>query len=208
MDDAQKLQFQQRLDRIAKGGPNTIGQVYVGPAEMPDSKKKKKSAGPDILDNLFIPISMIGAFLVGALAVFVTRFVRFHMMGGDLTGDNADLWMIVDSVIAVGIVITLRSLFRFGGKALETAKTVGIVAMILTMHNFVHLAPGTFSKVFSPEWTDQVIATTEPKSILFRGISFVVGDMPEEAPQLPQRIELANPDVPADLPSAAGAAQN
>lgn len=182
MDDAQKMQFQQRLQRIAKGVPNTTGQVYVGPAET--NGGKTKSAGPDIVENILYPMSIVGAFLVGAFAVLLTRFIRFHMTGGELTGENADILMIIDTVIAVGIVISLRSVFRFRGKALETAKTVGIVAMVLTMHNFVHLAPTAFGKVFSPEWSKQIVENTLPKSILFRGVSMVVGE-PPEAPAEP-----------------------
>ena len=192
MDDAQKMQFQQRLQRIAKGGPNTVGQVYVGPADTDRGTKKSKTAGPEVVGNILYPMSIIGAFLIGAFAVLLTRFIRFHMAGGDLTGENADIFMIIDTVIAVGIVISLRSVFRFGGKALETAKTVGIVAMVLTMHNFVHLAPATFGKVFSPEWSEQIVENTLPKSILFRGVSMVVGEQPEAPaePQMPAVLEL------------------
>ena len=46
--------------------------------------------------------------------------------------------------------------------------------MIMVMHNFVHMAPGAFNAVFSKKWTDDVIAYTEPNSILFRGASFVL----------------------------------
>lgn len=193
MDNAQKAQFQNRLNRIAAGGPNTMGQVYVGPAETSSSTKNgkgKSKAGPDVLDNVLYPMSIIGAFMVGVFAVFATRFIRFHMLGGELTGENADLWMILDSVIAIGIVISLRSVFRFGGKALETAKTVGIVAMILMMHNFVHIAPGFFGSVFSPEWTSEVIATTKPKSFLFRGVSFIIGDYEEPQAPLPKLVQV------------------
>ena len=193
MDDAQKVQFQNRLNRIAAGGPNTIGQIYVGPPDTssdPKSGKRKSKTGPDFLDNVLYPMSIIGALIVGAFAVFATRFIRFHMLGGELTGENADLWMIVDSVIAIGIVISLRSVFRFGGKALETAKTVGIVVMLLTMHNIVHIAPGFFGSVFSPEWTEEVVATTKPKSFLFRGVSFMIGDYEEPAAELPELVQI------------------
>lgn len=192
------MQFQDRLNRIAAGGANTTGQIYVGPPETAGTRKNGKGrskTGPDVLDNILYPMSIIGAFLVGAFAVFVTRFVRFHMMGGELTGENADLWMVVDGVIAVGIVIALRSVFRFGGKALETAKTVGIVAMILTMHNFVHIVPGFFGAVFSPAWTEQIIDTTKPKSFLFRGISFMIGDQGEPEVVRPKLVQVTPPQI-------------
>jgi hypothetical protein len=198
MDDARKTQFQDRLNRIAAGGPNTMGQVYIGPPDTNGSSKGKKggsSSGRDTLDNILYPMSIIGAFMVGVFAVFATRFIRFTMMGGELTGENADLWMVVDGVLAIGIVISLRSVFRFGGKALETAKTVGIVAMILTMHNFVHIVPGFFGSVFSPEWTTQIIETTKPNSFLFRGISFMIGEQAEQEVEKPILVQIEAPVI-------------
>lgn len=190
MESAHKTQFQERLQRIAAGGPNTMSQVYVGPPETSRSARGGKvSGGPDILDSVLYPMSIIGAFMVGVFAVVLTRFIRFHMMGGELTGENADIWMIFDSILAIGIVISLRSVFRSGGKALEMAKAVGVVFMLLGMHNIVHLAPGLFGSVFSPQWTSQVIAGTEPGSILFRGVSYGMGDPQKPVAQTLQIIE-------------------
>lgn len=177
MDNVKNSQFQERLNRISAGGPNTTGQVYVGPPEAMTDRKGRKirsSAGPDALDNILYPMSMIGAFLVGVFAVFLTRLGRFYLLDGSLTGENADLWMVFDSVIAIGFVIILRSVFRAKRKALEVAKAIGVIATVLTMHIFVHMMPGFFSSVFSPEWTQQVIATTEKNAALTHQFSVTV----------------------------------
>lgn len=177
MDNVRNSQFQERLKRISAGGPNTTGQVYVGPPEAMTDRKGRKirsSTGPDALDKVLYPLSMIGAFMVGVFAVFLIRLARFYLLDGGLTGENADLWMIFDSVFAIGIVIILRSVFRAKGKALEVAKAIGIIATVLTMHIFVHLMPGFFSSVFSPEWTQQVIATTDRHTALTHQLSVTI----------------------------------
>ena len=160
-------------------------QVYVGPAETSPGRNGangKSAEGGFILNGVFYPMAITGAFLIGVFAVFVTRYARFQLTGGTLTGENADIWMMVDLALAVAIVISLRSIFRSGGKMLSIAKSAGVVVMLLTMHNLVHLAPGPFSKIFSPVWADQVIAGTKPNSILISGDSFLVGEQPEILP--------------------------
>ncbi len=57
--------------------------------------------------------------------------------------------------------------------------------MICVMHNLVHTWPGAFEIAFSQEWVSEVIETTQPQSILFRGVSFVVGESADQAPAMP-----------------------
>jgi len=191
--DRQKQQFDERLKRISAGGENTMGQVYIGPAE--DAARDKKggrvvSALPSLRETIGYPMSIVGAFLIGMLAVLITRWVRYTLAGGTLTGEDADIMMAIDGGLALAIGFVLKQMFRFSGKVQETAKTVGIFAMICVMHNLVHILPGAFEWAFSPEWVTDVIETTEPKSILFRGISFVVGEGQEQAPAMPTVLRL------------------
>ncbi len=85
------------------------------------------------------------------------------------------------------IVITflLFSMLKFEGAEFKAAQTLGIVGMITIMHNFVHAAPTPFKMLFSDQWTEEVIAATEPKSILFRGVSFVLIEEEESKPAIP-----------------------
>lgn len=185
--DRQKRQFADRLTRIAAGGENTMSQIYVGPAEEPvtDRKGKRKHrparAVPSLKENIGYPISIIWAFAIGLLAVLITRYVRNALAGGTLTGEDADIMMAIDGGLALAVGFVLTQMFRVKGKAQETAKTAGIVVMIGMMHNMVHAWPGAFELTFSPEWVTDVVETTEPKSFLFRGISFALGDTKEQS---------------------------
>ncbi len=192
--DRQKKQFEERLRRISAGGANTMTQVYVGPVEETATgtpKKRVVSPLPTMRETIGYPASIVGAFLLGMLAVLITRWVRFTMAGGTLTGEDADIMMAIDGGLALAIGFVLKQMFRLSGKVQETAKTMGIFAMICVMHNLVHVWPGAFEKAFSPEWVTNVVETTEPNSVLFRGISFVVGE-DESKPAVPQLIEMNN----------------
>ena len=161
--------FQSRLNRVA---------AVRAPIE---AAKPEISVLPDWKQNIKYPAAIVGAALLGILAVFIARYVRFHMTGGTLAGDDPDITMMIDGGIAAACSFALFSMLRFSGAEFKAAQTFGIAAMVMTMHNAVHAAPEVFDVVFSEEWTDEVIAYTEPKSILFRGVSFVLSDDSPEA---------------------------
>lgn len=184
--ERQKKEFSERLRRISAGGENTMGQIYVGPVDEEAVRKKGRRAAaglPSIRGTVGIPASIVFAFLLGMLAVLITRYARYSMTGSTLTGEDADITMAIDAGLALAIGFVLKLLFRLTGKVQETAKTLGVFAMICAMHNLVHSWPGAFEIAFSPEWVTEVIETTEPNSILFRGESFVVGEGAEQMPK-------------------------
>ena len=161
--------FQDRLNRVAE-------------ARAPiEAAKPQVDLTPDWKTNIRYPLSLIAAAVVGMLAVFLARYARFHLTGGGFDDMDPDMTMIVDGGLAAGCSFLLFGLLRFEGAEYKLAQTVGIVIMVCIMHNFVHMAPAAFDVMFSPEWTDEVIAYTDPKSILFRGVSFALN--PEEARQ-------------------------
>ncbi len=165
--------FQERLNRVAEArAPLEANKVDVSP--LPDWKQ-----------NIKYPAALVGAALLGMVAVFVARYVRFHMMGGSLAGDDPDITMMIDAGIGAACSFVLFAMLRFKGAEFKAAQSFGIAAMIVVMHNAVHAAPKLFDLVFSPEWTEEVIASTEPNSILFRGVSFVVYEDEEAAPAMP-----------------------
>ena len=171
MEHAHKKHFDDRLKRISKGGANTTAQMYVGPAE--EAAMRHKDASGEMSSSMQYPLWIIGAVLLGAVGVVLSRWARFQLTGGALAGENADLWMIVDGVFAVAIVIAMRSLLSVNGAPMILAKAFGIVAMIGIMHSLVHEEPEVFAKVFSSVWVNEVIATTQPRTILFLDGAFV-----------------------------------
>ena len=165
--------FQERLNRVAE-------------ARAPiEAAKPEVPVIPDWKENFKYPAAIVGSALVGMLAVFVARYVRFHIMGGTLAGDDADITMLIDGGIGAACGFLLFAMLRFEGKEFKAAQTFGIVAMVMVMHNLVHWAPGVFNTIFSPAWTEDVIAYTEPNSILFRGNSFVLVEDESEVAAAP-----------------------
>ena len=148
---------------------------------------------PDWKENVRYPATLVGMAVLGMFAVFVVRYVRFHLMGGTLAGNDADITMIIDAglagvaafIIYSAVGLTMRdanraergsmfSLNNLGDNPVKAALVVGIAIMIGTMHNMVHSAPGLFGALFSEEWTEDVVAFSEPGSIYFRGNYFTV----------------------------------
>ncbi len=148
---------------------------------------------PDWRENIRYPATLVGMAFLGMFAVFFARYARFHLMGGSLTGQEPDITMVIDAVLAgvAGVVIFMaiglttrdsnrgerRSMFSLGAlgdNPVKAALVVGIAIMIGAMHNMVHSMPKVFGVVFSQEWTEDVIAYSEPGSIYFRGVYYVV----------------------------------
>ena len=167
-------------------------------ADIPQKKTRKSKraeAGlPSFSENIRYPLMIVWAAILGMIAVFLSRYIRFHLTGGSLTGgENAEMIMIIDGIIAAGGVFALKQLFAMDDKTLQFSQSVGVLIMVLGMHNLVHAFPKVFTTVFSSEWTQEVLETTEPKSILFRGVSFVLGE-----PKQPE-ITLPTIEQPEDL---------
>lgn len=188
----QQQAFQARLNRIREkqGQPPLPSQAQreaqlaaEAAAAIPQPKAKGTkpvSPIPSVWENLGYPMSILGAFLLGMLAVFAARYARFHIMGGSMVGEDADIAMMIDGGLAMGVGFLFRSMFNFQAKEFVTAKTFGIVAMICVMHNLVHWAPEAFAVLFDVDYVLLTLEMTEPNSILFRGVSFVLVE-PESA---------------------------
>jgi len=175
--DRQKNEFQERLKRIHAGGPNTLGQVYVGVTEDRASQRaaqkimKKRNSTISIRSILLFPFSFSGAFIIGMIAVLMSRFIRVQFYGSGLAGSDADILMLMDGSLALALAYVLRWMFRFQGKGLQIAATVGVALMMVSMHNLIHLAPEVFELAYPAEWVQEVIYTTRLDSLLFRGVS-------------------------------------
>ena len=174
----QKQNFQDRLNRVAKGGANTRSQVYAGTTE-PERKqrrsKRKAKAEPEIKaprSKVGAPVSLILGLLIGIAAVGLTRYLRFYLTGDAIGGANADITLMLEAAVAVSIAIMARTVIRIYSKLHGLAKLVGVAAAILLMHNAVHMAPTLFAQVFSPQWVSQVTAQTNPNTVLMVGPNF------------------------------------
>jgi hypothetical protein len=180
--DRQKQQFADRLKRISAGGANTMSQVYVGAMDDPDIKRSRSgkpiAASAGLGKVIRLPFTILGALSMGMIAVVLARFIRAALADGELTGPDADIMMAVDAALGLAVGFALNMVFRMKGKVQETMRTLGVVAMVMVMHNFVHWAPVPFQMAFSTDWVAEVIETTKPNSVLFLGVSYEMGDKP------------------------------
>ncbi len=177
--------FQDRLNRVAeRRAPHE--------AERPEIEVL-----PDWKENARGPAGIAVAILVGILAVVTVRIARFHVMGVALVSDSPDMTLAIEMAASLLLSFMIFMLLPWKGIQYRFLQFAGVALMALTMHNMVHTSPGLFRLVFSPEWTDRVIAATEPSSMYVRGQSVpFAGKIKEEeeevaeAPVKPQRIKI------------------
>ena len=151
--------FQDRLGRVAeKHAPIAAARPQV-------------DVLPDWRENIRTPKGFAIAIALGLVAVVIVRLVRYHAFGGSLIGDNADLTMAIDLVAGGLLSFAVFQVTSYRGFPFYLAQMAGVVAMLVAMQNMVHSVPGAFELAFSPEWTEDVIASTEPGTLLVRGHS-------------------------------------
>lgn len=201
---SQQKSFQDRLSRIRdkqgvadpalqpEASVDLSAAMRATKPVKPKKQEKEISPLPSVWENIAYPAGIVGAFLIGMFAVFAARYARFHIMGGSMVGEDADIAMIMDGALATGVGFIARSVFNFETKEHMMAKTIGIFAMICVMHNLVHWAPGLFTLLFDEDYVLLTLEMTEPNSILFRGVSFVVGEpqAAEASSVMPSRIQI------------------
>ena len=182
-----------------RGFQNRINRVQELRAPI-EAARPRVDVLPDWRENVRYPATLVGMALLGMLAVFIARFVRFHLIGGTLSGDAPDITMLIDAglaalaglMILAAVGLTARQLSRgqghgvfslktLGENSVKAALVVGIAIMIGTMQNMVHSMPSVFNLVFSEEWTEDVVTYSEPGSIYFRGNYYVVLPQAEDA---------------------------
>lgn len=181
----QSAEFQQRAAEL-----RAARQALQG-----NPRQSRKSS--EILGNARYPASIIGAFLTGMIAVAFARYIRFHLSGGTMAGEDADMTMMLDGAIGAAAGFFIRQMFKFEAKVFLTASNVGVGAMILTMHNLVHYAPAPFEIAFSPDWVREVVETTDPNTAVFGEFVFTFGGA-EPSGAEPSGAEVAQAE--ADLP--------
>ncbi len=148
--------FQSRLNRVAE-------------ARAPlDASSTEVSALPDWKRHLIEPFRALCAILVGGLAVFVARAARHHIFGGTFGGADPNMALLIDAGLALVLAVLICFALNFRSAMSMVGQFVGVAAMVLGMHNAAHFAPGAFSTVYSPAWTQEIVAASEPGSVLLR----------------------------------------
>ena len=169
--------FENRLDRIKKGGANTMGEIQVGPREeiragskkkatntiRIKQKKKTKEVGRGSTMSLIIL-----AFAFGALSMFVGQVANFHFFqaGGlvpvDLTETPVAPYLpfahlAIGGLLALMFCWTFRltSIFRLAAAA------IGVFVVMEYHTEMVQQAPGVYTKFFSKAYVKEVRQTAQ-----------------------------------------------
>jgi hypothetical protein len=181
VDAAQHRAFQARVQRIEKRGP-VLQIAPIGPAEdqKPSRKLRRqriKETKPVSLRKRGNPLIFLVAFLFGCLAVALARYGRAafldnELIGAGLIGSQPGLAMLADFAAALVFAIVLKAVLGTRNPQFMSAQVIGAGVMVLAMHNLVHLDPDLWSLAFPKAWVNEVVVTTQPHSILIKGISF------------------------------------
>ncbi len=157
--------FQARLARINAGEGHTA-EGLIAP-ERRVVKDVKLTGG--LLENAVYPLSIAGAFVLGLLAVFFSRFARIHLLGTPPPEADIMLSLVADGGMALAIGFFFKQLFKMKGAEWISAQTMGVTVMVASMHNLIHLQPGLFAKIFTPDYVEFILGYTEFRTLMAAG---------------------------------------
>jgi hypothetical protein len=168
MADAQKASFQNRLKTIDKGGPNTNGQVLVGPQDDTDGKKKKTRAprqpinvGRFFSDLFTAPFAAI----LGAIAMLGGRVASFHMYqpGGAFPVELSllDLGpLLADVLIGATLAVLLLWIFKVRRHLPRVGVLAGFIAVMVAEPAAVERFPDVFQAMYSDTYISAELVTS------------------------------------------------
>lgn len=181
-NEAQLAAFRAKVTRIEKRGP--VMQIApIGPADeqVRNSRKelrraRREAAAVKIPREKIRPVVFLTALVLGAAAVVAVRYGRAEwltdMFPAALAGEKAGMTMLSDFGAALFLCLVIKVVLGARSRQFVAAQTIGAAVMVLAMHNLVHAAPDLWQMAFPQSWVNEVVATTEPHSILITGISF------------------------------------
>ena len=161
--------FQARLARINAGDVDAVDGVIK--PERREVKDVKLTGG--MLENALYPLSIAGAFFLGLMAVFFSRFARIHLLGTSDPETDIMMSLIADGGMALAVGFFFKQLFKMEGAEWVGAQTMGVTVMVASMHNLIHLNPALFAKIFTPDYVKFIMSYTEFRTLQFGG--YVMG---------------------------------
>lgn len=170
-------EFLARIARIQAGQGNTNATVFVGMHESfvyNRPVQRKVTRAGEIRGNTAYPLSILCAFLLGLFGVAFGRYVRFQMMQTAIPDADPTMDWLVNGAIGLMIAFALSQVFRLRAKEYLGVQLLGVFVMMCTFHDLVHLMPDQFEKAFSQDWVQMMLTTTEPNSVLFRGMFYML----------------------------------
>ena len=124
---------------------------------------------PDWKAHFRVPLAIAGAFCVGLLAVLAARTFRGDMVGGTFVGENPDTSMLMDGGLALLAATVMCVLLRYRHLFCMVGTAAGVVLALIISHNLAHYSPMISNMVYGDDWTEELVAASEPGSVYFRG---------------------------------------
>lgn len=159
---------------MGSAGPARSFQSRVNRFDTEDHGGPEVSVLPDWKHDVWMKCGVPVAALLALLSVLAVRIGFYRYTGTAMLSDTPDLTMATEAVASLILAAFLLLFFPFNGFAYKLVQIVVVAVAITGMQNAVHAAPGLFSKMFSPEWTAEVLETTEKNSVLFHGETIVL----------------------------------
>ncbi|WP_170560926.1 hypothetical protein [Ruegeria atlantica] len=151
-----------------KSFEDRIAQINKRTEETASQRPKPKTES--VWKRLAYPGAFVGAFALGSVVVFLTRFIQFQMVGVPEAGNvNAQDFIGIAMASLAGMVISM--FLRDKQKEFASASTVGVLLTTFTFHNLVWAYPVHFEQMYSEDWVEFMQKITEPSSLYVFGIT-------------------------------------
>lgn len=172
---AHSVEFQERLARIQSGQAFTRDTVYVGLdgafTYVPKGRRKGRALG-QAAGNAGHALSFPFCLIIGFLCHVLERYADSLFFRTPDPNGSIDVEMVKITLTGFMLTVVVSHLLGVRDRGLLLPKLLGVAGGMLFFHNFVHLWPDFFAKVFSPIWVAHITSITEPSSLVFRGIVF------------------------------------
>jgi hypothetical protein len=171
---AQQTEFAARIARIEKGIGSSKTTLYVGLDETYAVRYRARGKGGklDMARNAAYPLSVLVAFCVGVLSNAIARLAAVMSQGLPERGVNVDYLMMMDFITAMMLSLVIGACLGMNIRNFMVARSLGVVAGMLGLHNAVHMWPWLFEPIFTKLWVGYIMTSTEARSLVWRGVSF------------------------------------
>lgn len=176
LSNAQREGFDKRIQKIRKGGSNTMGEVHIGPvdeAQVYGNKKgkatntvrlKKKNPKKVDLTSGATSTLVILALLFGGLSMFVGQAVAFHLYGEGgilkLTPPDFAVDFIQYAPFVFGGLLALA--FGWTFRLMRGLRFLALIGGFYAVHYYqaelIQTFPGTYAGFFSKGFVETALA--------------------------------------------------
>ncbi len=189
MMNVQHNEFAERIARIQSGEGSFRSTIYIGNDEpirpknfRRDMRRHRARVTTEVHSaqekegSFTLPIlKVLLAFAVGCAAMILWRMADFHLPAIQPSFANPVETMAVSAAFGTVVAILLCQTVGLIAAQHMLAAFIGVIAMVLGLHNLVHFAPEQFAQLFSPAWVTQTISETPSSSVVFAGVIYPFG---------------------------------